>query len=220
MKKRASRHARITTMGAILSATAFLSGCTTTSQNSANHATANSIANSTANTPANNKPVTSNETQTPAAPPTEMTLTWQQEGQTESVTATLYRSDNQDFHAYVLPNFLASAEEPGKDVVLSKLNQNAWMRIEMRPQTTDKVQLENTIQVFLKATGTPEKVTDSSDVFLQSAQVYRASNNQGTVTAFLFYKNEIPFITTVFVPNEYESISPFLAMIKTITPGS
>ncbi|MCL6599837.1 MAG: hypothetical protein K6T81_14040 [Alicyclobacillus macrosporangiidus] len=151
--------------------------------------------------------------------PSTQVLRWTAEGNPESATARLYRSDNQQFSMYVLPECTASAEEPGRDVVLFQPNAKVFMRVQRHPAGTSVDTIRKQVEAQLKAVATPQVVRDDGSIpFLSKAIHYVAYNQTDTVEAVIFQSGGAWFTATVYAPREFEGYSRFFAMMETIQP--
>jgi len=89
-----------------------------------------------------------------AALPKQKVLHVQVEGAREERTANLWMSKN-GYYLYVLPQFTASAEEPGKDIVFAKANGSFFMRIEPLASGTDIAKVRENVKKELRAVAKP-----------------------------------------------------------------
>lgn len=196
--------------GVLLISTGLLTGC-----GAGNNGQTLTPQHANSSTPADGSG-TSRHSQASSTRPLHTSLTWTQEGMPQAAVATLYRSSNQPFSMYTLPDYQASAEEPGKDVVLMTRNQAAWMRIEMYPATMAVSRIESSIRRALAVTATPMREKPGYAPTLPAATVFHAASAKSSVTAVLFERGGHRVVATVFVPAEFESLAPFFVMLKTI----
>jgi hypothetical protein len=137
----------------------------------------------------------------------------------ESATARLYRSDNQRFSMYVLPDCTASAEEPGRDVVLFQPNADVFMRVQRYPAGTSVDTLRQQVEAQLKTVAAPQVVRDDGSIaFLSKAIHYVAYNQKDVVEAVIFQSRGVWFTATVYASREFEGYGRFFAMMETIQP--
>lgn len=131
----------------------------------------------------------------------------------QTATALLKTSDNQPFSLYVIPEFELSAEEPGKDVVLFKENDQIFMRIELLAADIDWATAETEAQAFLKAIS--DTVTDS-DLTLDNGSSYQVTTDNDVVTVVLLKNEKLPVRITMFTTKDADYRHAFLAMANTI----
>lgn len=149
-------------------------------------------------------------------------LTFQSEGMPQSESAKLWNSP-QGYSLYALNQYTASAEEPGKDVLMFSKNSALMMRVEMLSANADINQAIATAKVQLQAVGNPQQEPASTlqDDFLKTASAYfHASNGTVTETIVLIKLDGVLFQFTLSAPKEAESLTPFYAMMKTIQVSS
>jgi hypothetical protein len=147
-------------------------------------------------------------------------ITYTIEGMKQSEKANLFVS-SQGYGIYVLQGFQASAEEPGKDIVMFRHNSNNYMRIEKLPAKVNMTGVRTNVIASLKAAGKVSSVNPKSfsDVFFRNALfAYHASGKKVDQTAIVMKIQGDFYRIVISTQKETESISPYFAMIKTIGP--
>lgn len=141
----------------------------------------------------------------------------------EEREASLFVS-NLGYYMYVLPTFVASGEEPGKDILFFKADDRFMARIEKVGSNPDLNQLRQSAERELAELG---RITDLTkmggklDPFLGKSAVYlKAASNQTIKEIIVFPVGAVWFKVTRFLVNTKaaEEVEPaMLAMLKTIT---
>lgn len=163
--------------------------------------------------PKNNE---SNET-----PATEMSLTYQSDGQMKEETAFLKKSDNQDFSLYVLPSFDLRAVEPFNDEIYVKENDQFFMRINVLPKDgTDRNELIQNATAELQAVSEHvETLEPPNDTFFEDATVMKASINGEVVTKYIIEMPESIVKLSLFTTEDTDHEDAMLQMAKTLKTG-
>ncbi|MFS0782506.1 hypothetical protein [Bacillus sp. 1P06AnD] len=143
-------------------------------------------------------------------------LTYQSGGQSKTEAAKLMKSSNQNYSMYVLPNFELTGEEPGKDVLYLKDNDNVSMRIQLLDKP-DWAQMEQNVPTELEDTNKTITHPQESDLQLPNATVYEASNGTDVVTIYLVKDSQKPMKLTLFTKADNDVRSAFISMAKTIS---
>lgn len=150
--------------------------------------------------------------------PSEKTLNYTIESHFYEEKAYLHESTNQHFSMYLFSGLKLEAEEPGKDMVLSKEDKDVFMRIELLPADTATDKLEQQVTAIAEAIS-PEFFHNDSFLttpFLEDSVWYKAYTEEVAVSIILIKSTETPMLLTIHTPREKEVIQPFLAMAETI----
>lgn len=139
-------------------------------------------------------------------------------GQQKSETAFLKESGNQNYSMYVLPDYELTAEEPKKDVLYLKEQDEIFMRIELLPSDTALESAAADAQEQLKAVNNNVQKNDAlkKDDWLQKAEVYSAENDTDKVTAVLVPQEQGILKLSIFTKKDGSQLEPFLKMAQTI----
>lgn len=148
----------------------------------------------------------------------ERKLTYNIEGELYEETAFLGKSDNQNFSLYIFNEYELEAEEPRKDVVISKEDGNVFMRIEILPKDVDLNKVKSEIPIRAKAVSDEyfHNETVLMSEFLEGSVWYKAYTEKFAVSVILVKSKEQPIILTIHTPREKEVIPLFIAMAETI----
>ncbi|MFV8829314.1 hypothetical protein [Alkalihalobacterium sp. APHAB7] len=148
----------------------------------------------------------------------EKKLTYRIEGELYEETAFLRKSDNQNFSMYIYDKYELEAEEPRKDVVISKEDGNVFMRIEVLPTDVDLSKVEADIPMRAKAVSDEyfHNETALMSDFLEGSVWYKAYTEKFAVSVILVKSKEQPIILTIHTPREKEVLPPFIVMAETI----
>ncbi|MEB1809444.1 MAG: hypothetical protein LPK26_19480 [Bacillaceae bacterium] len=148
----------------------------------------------------------------------EKTLTYHIEEELYEETAFLRKSDNQNFSMYIFDKYELEAEEPRKDVVISKEDGNVFMRIEVLPADVDLNIVEADIPMRAKAVSDEyfHNETALMSDFLEGSVWYKAYTEKFAVSVILVKSMDQPIILTIHTPREKEVLPPFIAMAETI----
>lgn len=152
--------------------------------------------------------------------PAEKEMTYLHEGMEQVATGILYESTEQPFSLYTLPNYLASPEEPGKDIVLYDLNDKIYMQIEVQPEDVDWAVVEQQATDQLKSVNTDVQKSEATFIekaFPNSKALY-ASNDEVIVHKLIVKANakQPNMMLTIHTTIEGDAMEPILAMAKTI----
>ena len=141
------------------------------------------------------------------------------EGMREEREATLFESA-QGFYMYILPQFVAFGEEPGKDIIFSKADNRFSMRIEKLGTSVDQKKLRQLAEIELAEIGQVTERKVSRDPFWNQVAFYLASSNPQTIKEILLVQVDgVWFKVTRFMVNNeaIEGIEPSMrAMLQTI----
>lgn len=144
------------------------------------------------------------------------------EGMKEIKQGTLFSSE-QGYYLYTLPRFTASAEEPGRDIIMASYDDRHTMRIQRLPQDADINKEVEQAKKELGALGSVQEQTDVADPFFRKAKAYLFSSNNEYTRAIIIQKVEGTwFRFTLNIANAESAegtIPSFWAMIKTIRIG-
>ncbi|MCQ6275076.1 hypothetical protein JMM81_08895 [Bacillus sp. V3B] len=156
------------------------------------------------------------------SPPSEQTVSYSFNGETQEEKALLQESDNQNFSFYILPAYELTAEEPYNDSVFLKENDRVFMRISILPPDSDMELLkENTTAQLQVVNETVQTVTPPNEAFLQNAIIMEASNDDGeVVTAYLIKNQESIIKLSLFTTEQLDHRDAFIQMAKTIKVGN
>lgn len=102
------------------------------------------------------------------------------EGERQELEATLFQSDL-GYVMYVLPDFVASGEEPGKDILFSRRDDRFSVRIEKLVNQPDLSQLRQQAESELASLGDVEDLKKTGliqDPFFQRAAFFLQASNQ------------------------------------------
>ncbi|TYR80857.1 hypothetical protein FZC66_10895 [Priestia megaterium] len=150
----------------------------------------------------------------------EQKFTYQNEGVTEEKMGFLQTSKNQNYTLYVLEGYEFTEEEPRKDVIYYKDNDQLWMRIEILPKDTKWPELKSQTKEMLKAGFNTVSEADSSTLSskLNIDASFIASNNKMKGQSLLIkaIENRPAMRLTIFTPKETEGLDAFLEMANTI----
>ncbi|QTD42494.1 hypothetical protein [Sporosarcina sp. Te-1] len=136
----------------------------------------------------------------------------------ESVT-----SEEQNYTIQVLPGFTWTAEEPGRDVLYSDNNSEAFMRIETKENDGDSYDdwVAN-VQELVKASTDQDaqKVTDvnllPSGQGIENAVAFNSKSDDVSTTGVVFVKGDLLVRLTIFDTPEEELGADFIKMAETI----
>ncbi|MCG3087430.1 hypothetical protein [Sporosarcina cyprini] len=136
----------------------------------------------------------------------------------ESVT-----SDEQNYSMQILPGFTLTAEEPGRDVLYSDKNSEAFMRIETKPNDGESYDdwVANS-QELVKAS-TEEDVQNVTDANLlpagdgiENAVAFNSKSDEVSTTGVVFVKGDLLVRLTIFDTPEEDLGADFIKMGQTI----
>lgn len=150
-------------------------------------------------------------------------LIYSSKGQEMTATTEIVKSDNQSFTIALLPEFILSAEEPGKDVVLYKANDQVFMRIETvsLADTTYENMLQATEEFMKASSNNGETLADGEAVKLAPANAknvvaFRNDYETDSTVALLFETDSLFVRLTVFDTKEVDLTDAMLKMGATI----
>ncbi|WCK55313.1 hypothetical protein PP175_04860 [Aneurinibacillus sp. Ricciae_BoGa-3] len=142
-----------------------------------------------------------------------------QEGMKETKQGTLFISP-QGYYLYTLPKFTASAEEPGKDIILTSYDERHTMRIELLSKDASLPKLIENAKENLSALGQVNEEKNVSAPFFQTAKAYFFASDNKTTRIIIIQEiagTLFRFTLTVAHAESAEAMVPsYWAMIKTI----
>lgn len=151
--------------------------------------------------------------------PTHKNVTVVLEGMKETKQGTLFKSP-QGYYLYTLPKFTASAEEPGKDIILTSYDERHTMRIELLPKDASVSKLIENAKEDLATLGEVNEQKDVADPFFNQAKAYLFASDTKTTRVIIIQEvagTLFRFTFTVANAESAEGIIPsYWAMIKTI----
>lgn len=174
-----------------------------------------------AEAPKNDSEKKESQKQAPKDLPEQMEVEVEIEGMIEKKKGTLFKSP-QDYFMYIVPKFSASAEEPGKDIILTEYDDRHTMRIEKLPNTVNMDELKSNARMELEALGKVHELKgdEIADSFIRQSKFYLfSSDDQFTRTIFVMDLHGELFKFTILLGHaeSAEGVVPnFWAMIKTI----
>lgn len=133
-------------------------------------------------------------------------------------SATLTKSDNQDFSLYLLDGYELTGEEPRKDVLYFKDEDHYFTRIELLPVDHNLDDATDTIKAQLEAVS-PDVTKGEAPAghdWLNDATIYTSHNNEDRVNAYLIPKDKFLLKLTIFTDVDDDHVDPFLRMAETI----
>lgn len=133
-------------------------------------------------------------------------------------------SDEQDFKIQVLPTYELTSEEPGRDILYVKDQEDKYMVIgTMAAAETDYDKAVENMTETLAATSTdatPVELTDASQLptnkDLEKVQAYRTASAEGPITAMIFQKGDMIVRVMMYDNTDESYYGEFLKMAETI----
>ncbi|WOV85115.1 hypothetical protein PGH26_04080 [Sporosarcina jeotgali] len=133
-------------------------------------------------------------------------------------------SDEQDFKIQVLPAYELTSEEPGRDVLYLKEQEDKYMVIgTMSAADTDFDKAVENMTETLAATSTdatPVELTDAAQLptnkDLEKVQAYRVTSAEGPITAMIYQKGDMVVRVMMYDNNDESYYEEFLKMAETI----
>lgn len=163
--------------------------------------------------------VTLSEEEQRPLPPQTKKLSVLVKGVQEEREAALFESAL-GYYLYVLPQFVASGEEPGKDIVFSKVDDRFSMRIEKLGTTVDQKKLRQLAEIELGDIGKITEEKRPQDPFWNQTVLYLTASNPQTIKdVIVFQVDGSWFKVTRFMVNNKQSKefeSSMTAMLQTI----
>ncbi|MBM7647321.1 hypothetical protein JOC78_000242 [Bacillus ectoiniformans] len=148
----------------------------------------------------------------------EKQLTYKLDGQTNTETAFLKNSDHQPYSLYVLQNFEFTAEEPQKDVIFSKQEDQYFMRIEvLSVKEPDSLIEEVNTALSTVNPNVQELPASEAGAWLSNARIFQSAADDSTVTAYLIPSGNKTIKLTVFDNSKQRYQSAFLTMAETLS---
>ncbi|MCR8982028.1 hypothetical protein [Brevibacillus laterosporus] len=148
-------------------------------------------------------------------------LTYTIEGKQVSEQGQLFES-HLGYYLYYLPDFKATGEEPGKDMLFSEKNDRYAVRIEQMPDKIDLTAQKKLMEVELSDLGNVQnlKKEQETDPFLQKTALHLGVDTKNDHKEIIVTKiDKRWFRFTLFAPKEKENaviLPQLLAMLKTI----
>lgn len=132
--------------------------------------------------------------------------------------AILTESDNQNYALYLLDNYELTGEEPRKDVLYFKENDQFFMRIELLQKSQKMDEAIDTIKAQLEAVSSnvTEMEAPAGHDWLNNAVIYSSNHNKDQVNAYLVPRDDFLLKLTIFTNIEEDHVEPFLTMAETI----
>ena len=146
----------------------------------------------------------------------EQNLKFQVNGSEKQETAFLQTSDNQQYSLYVLPDYILTAEEPGKDIMSLKDRENINMRIEIQKPQTDWSSVEDNMKKQLEAVSPDIKSVEPSVYSIENGTVFETFSGDETVTSVLIKDTDLPVRLTIFTTKQDDYRDAFIQMARTI----
>ena len=183
---------------------------------------------------------TGNAIEEPAAPETDVeeenTATEndaenEAEAETDSVTDTMKdavetSSDEQDYSMMVLPGYLLTSEEPGRDSLHVEGDSEQFMRIETMPKTDESYtfdELYENMEELLTASSdgaTPVELTDDADLpqgdQIQNVKGAKVESAEGNFTGYVMDQEDKLVRVTIYGNGDEEHTNEFKDMAATI----
>ncbi|WJY28895.1 hypothetical protein [Sporosarcina trichiuri] len=134
------------------------------------------------------------------------------------------KSDEQNFKMQVLPDYTLTSEEPGRDVLYAKDNEEWFMSIE----TTDAadadydkgLEMMNEKLAASSSDSDPVELTEDNqlptDTSLEKVKAYRVNAPEGPITAMIFEKDQMLVTVMMYDNADEDYYSDFLKMAETI----
>ncbi|MDN7226127.1 hypothetical protein QWY22_13490 [Planococcus liqunii] len=133
---------------------------------------------------------------------------------------TLTQSDEQPYELHVLPGYVLTSEEPGKDSLYKEDDPSVFMRIEtFAPGEVDFSQAETQVKETLKAVNAEAEIAEGQA--LESAGIVKSSSfevpsAEGKVTGVVIEQENQLVRLTIFDNEAANAIADFTAMGQTI----
>lgn len=138
---------------------------------------------------------------------------------------TIVNSDNQEYSISVLEGYELTAEEPNKDLLFNKENEEQSMRIEIyNASEVNMADVTNELVETVKASNSEGKVTEITDNSIvpsgkqiEDVKSYKAEIPDGNnVYGYTFLQDGLGVKLTVFDTAESPAIEDFIKMANTI----
>ncbi|WP_409305222.1 hypothetical protein [Peribacillus sp. SCS-155] len=146
----------------------------------------------------------------------EQNLTFKQDGSEKQQTAFVKNSDNQNFSMYVLPEYELYGEEPGKDSLVFKQNEELFMRIEVLPADVNWADIEQNTDTLLKSIADQVKPVTDAGLSVPNGVIKETISGNDVVTSVLIKDQENPVRLLIYTTKDKDLRQPFLEMGKTI----
>lgn len=133
-------------------------------------------------------------------------------------------SDEQNFKIQVLPAYELTSEEPGRDLLYVKDQDDKYMVIgTMQASETDfDKAVENMTETLAATTtdATPAALTDETKLpmnkELEKLEAYRVTSSEGPITAMIFQKGEMIVRVMIYDTKDESYYEEFLQMAESI----
>lgn len=154
----------------------------------------------------------------------EETSSEQKESSSDSNGNTV-KSDNQEYSISVLEGYELTAEEPNKDLLFNKENEEQSMRIEVyNASEVNMADVTNELVETVKASNSEGNVTEITDNTIipsgkqiEDVKSYKAEIPDGNnVYGYTFLQDDLGVKLTVFDTAESPAIEDFIKMVNTI----
>ncbi|PLT34395.1 hypothetical protein [Bacillus sp. V5-8f] len=146
----------------------------------------------------------------------EKNLQYELGGEVKEETAFLKTSTNQGYSMYVLPAYELNEEEPGKDMLTLKGQEEVSMRIELLPEDVNWTEMEENTISFLKAVSDTVNPVTEDGLTIENGSVQEVEKDNERVTSVLIKDKETPVRLTIFTQKDADHRKAFLEMGKTI----
>ncbi|GLC87673.1 hypothetical protein [Lysinibacillus piscis] len=211
----------------LLLTTVLVVGCNTTEKTENSGSEKNDPANTqieqepTKETTDENEASTDESTKEEPATESQQEVTYVQKGVDKTEETTLVGSEAQNFQLQQLPAFTLTQEEPGKDLLVSKENDEVFMRIEtFDASQTNFDTIKTSMQDYMNAVGS------TIDLPAEELSMFKdVKNIVGTVVDFdtekvvsvVFEKDQLITKLTIHDNSELDLTNAMLTMATTIS---
>jgi hypothetical protein len=154
----------------------------------------------------------------------ETLLTYTLNGEQKEVPGYLTESDEQNYSLYVSDEFGLTGEEPNKDALYSKEDDAVFMRVEtISTDDADyEIILDNMMQTLRAVSVEEEPIAITEEAKLPTGEGitkavgYEVPKEIGTITGYVFERNDLIVRLTIFDRNTANLTDAFLKMGQTI----
>lgn len=148
------------------------------------------------------------------------------DGSATLANAVETESDEQPFKMQVLPTYELTSEEPGRDILYLKEQDDKFMVIKTsQASETDLDKAVENMKETLAATSadaSPVALTDEAQLptskELEKVQAYRVASAEGPITAMIFQKDDLIVQVMMYDNNDESYYEEYLKMAETIQP--